>query len=147
MIYTILKNVSTTVRNVTTLRGSSIPFLHSTRIYGFEVRMSFVLWKREDAHTKLRETRGMVKVKLLYIGRKGIQWKYTSSRSTKAQEKRRQANTTPRLLYPQGTSPPAHTEWVAGWATGPVWMKRWEKSFAPAEIRISDRTARSPVTI
>jgi len=72
MIYTIFKYVRTTVRNVTTLRGSSIPFLHLTRIYSFIIRMSFVLRKRQDAHTKLRETRDMLKVKLLYTGHKGI---------------------------------------------------------------------------
>jgi hypothetical protein len=72
MIYTNFKYVRTTVRNVTTLRGSSVSFLHLTRIDGFCVRMSFVLRKRQDAHTKLRETREMVKVKLPCTGHKGI---------------------------------------------------------------------------
>ena len=86
MIYAIF---NTTVRNVTILRWSSISFLNLTRIYGFEVRMSVVLRKRQDAHTKPRETRDMVKVKLPYTGHKGIEgeWKYTSTHATKAWEK------------------------------------------------------------
>jgi hypothetical protein len=38
MMYTIFKYVRTTVWYVTTLRGSSIPFLSLTQIYRFDVR-------------------------------------------------------------------------------------------------------------